>query len=77
MPENQRLHVAVQFLAISFVIFAIHREELRQPFLETLLATLLFAAEVSYPMKDRKPYSNDGERFVADLGELIRENRGE
>ena len=25
MPENQRIHVPVQFLAVSFVIFAIHR----------------------------------------------------
>jgi hypothetical protein len=27
VPENQGFHIAVQFLAVSFVIFAIHRDE--------------------------------------------------
>lgn len=35
MPENQRLHIAVQFLTVALVIFAVHGEKER--FDETLL----------------------------------------
>ena len=30
MPEDERLHIAVQFLAVAFVIFAIHQNRLRR-----------------------------------------------
>src|SRR6202042_1268300 len=60
MPKNQRLYVPVQFLAVGFVIFAVHRAA------ETYVRCgpekrcwrrffSLFAAEVSYPMKAGNP----------------------
>src|ERR1017187_6127288 len=54
MPENQRLDVPVQFLTVGFVIFAIHRKSGKRR-CRGVARTSLFAAEVSYPMKDENP----------------------
>lgn len=47
MTENQGLHFAVQFLAVTFVIFAVHRKNCRGD----LFNRVSCVAEVSYPMK--------------------------
>ena len=48
MPEDQRLHVPVQFLAVTLVIFAIHRES--KTLRRDVAGNVSLAAEVSYPI---------------------------
>jgi len=59
MPENQRFHVAVQFLAISFVIFAIHREDLKPAVPRGIAGNGSFRSRSILPDERPKPYRKE------------------
>jgi hypothetical protein len=62
MPENQRLHVAVQFLAMSPVIFAIHREEVKAARRRGVASNASFRSRSILLEERPKPYSKEEKR---------------
>src|SRR6266852_1885233 len=53
MPEDEGLHVAMKFLAVGFVIFAVHRR------VADVGGNACRAAEVSYPMTGAEAYRRE------------------